>query len=34
MKSGDKSGGSADTAAAVKLVPKVGDDFTRFGVTQ
>ncbi|MGE5151346.1 MAG: tetratricopeptide repeat protein, partial [Rhodospirillaceae bacterium] len=33
-KSGDKNGGDADVAAAVKLLPKVGEDFTRFGVTQ
>ena len=34
IKSGDKEGGNADMAAAMKLVPKVGEDFTRYGVTQ
>ena len=31
-KSGDKQGGSADMAAAVKIAPKVAEDFARFGM--
>jgi len=32
VRSGDKTGGAADMAEAVKLVPKVAEDFSRFGV--
>ena len=32
LKSGDKTGGEADMAAATKLAPKVAEDFTRFGI--
>jgi len=32
LKSGDKAGGEADMAAAVKIAPKTAEDFTRFGV--
>lgn len=31
-KSGDQTGGSADMVAAVKLAPKVGEEFSRFGL--
>jgi tetratricopeptide (TPR) repeat protein len=32
MKSGDKKGGEADMAEAVKLTPRVAEDFARFGM--
>jgi tetratricopeptide (TPR) repeat protein len=32
MKSGDRQGGDADMAAAVKIAPKVAEDFSRFGM--
>ena len=31
IRSGDKSGGDADLAAALKIDPKIGADFTKFG---